>query len=80
MRITTSTLYCDKCAKVLPEGYLNELKEPRYDITVYYKSIIYGISCKKVKLCKKCANEYFQLVKPFLNRAMPDDIEQGDLK
>lgn len=76
MRVTTSKLICDKCGKTLPEYPALFNQEKHYNMTIYYKSFIWGISCKKVNLCKKCAKEYFEAVKPFLNQAKPDDLEQ----
>lgn len=36
MRVTTTKLYCDKCGKLLKEGFLKDW----YTIPIAYKSIV----------------------------------------
>ena len=72
MRITTTKLYCDKCGKLLKEGFLKDM----YNIPIAYKSKIWGFSAVNVTLCKKCSKEYFKVTKQFLLKCERNDSEE----
>lgn len=69
MRVTTTKLYCDKCGKLLKEGFLKDW----YRIPIAYKSIIWGFTAINVTLCKGCYKEYVKVTKPFLRKTDIDD-------
>ena len=50
MRVTTTNLYCDKCGKLLKEGFMKDY----YTIPIAYKSIVWGFGAVNVTLCKEC--------------------------
>lgn len=72
MRVTTTKLYCDKCGKLLKEGFLKD----SYSIPIAYKSIVWGFGATKVTLCKECTKEYFKVTKQFLQKADIDVKEE----
>ena len=72
MRVSTTKLYCDKCGKLLKEGFLKDW----YRIPIAYKSIVWGFGATNVTLCKECTKEYFKVTKQFLQKADIDDKEE----
>lgn len=72
MRVTTTKLYCDKCGKLLKEGFLKDM----YNIPIAYKSIVWGFAAINVTLCKECSKEYFKATKQFLQKANINDNEE----
>ena len=65
MQVTTTKSYCDKCGKILKEGFLKDW----YRIPIAYKSIVWGFGAINVMLCKECTKEYFKVTKQFLQKA-----------
>ena len=72
MRVTTTKLYCDRCGKLLKEGFLDNI----YNIPISYKSIVWGFTTRNVTLCKECTKEYFKVTKQFLQKADIDYKEE----
>lgn len=72
MRVTTTKLYCDKCGKLLKEGFLKDM----YNIPIAYKSIVWGFNAINVTLCKECSKEYFKVTKQFLQKANINDNKE----
>ena len=73
MRVTTTKLYCDKCGKLLKEGFMKDM----YNIPIAYKSRIWGFCTVSVTLCKACSKVYFEATKQFLQKVEVNDNEEG---